>query len=239
MADKLTIKQERFAQGLFAGKSQREAYRQAFNTKKMSDNAVDVEASNLANSPKITLRLDELTNELKERNMITVEKVLNRWWDIATADPNEIIHIRRVCCRHCYGQDHKYQWRDQEEYQETVQSIIKYAQEQEKQPIIPGNDGGYGYNRLFSPHAECPYCSGEGTSEVHIEDTRKLSPKAKVLIAGVKQTNNGIEIKMQDQGKALENVARHLGMFIDRSEVKNDTTVTVNFNIPRPKADDK
>jgi phage terminase small subunit len=86
MADKLTIKQEKFTQGLFAGLSQREAYKQAFNTKKMADKTIDEEASKLANNPKVTTRLDELTDELKERNMVTVEKVLNELSHIAFDD---------------------------------------------------------------------------------------------------------------------------------------------------------
>lgn len=86
MADKLTIKQERFAQGLFAGLSQREAYRQAFNCEKMSDKTIDENASRLANSSKVTARLNELVNELKERNMVTVEKVLEELSHIAFDD---------------------------------------------------------------------------------------------------------------------------------------------------------
>jgi phage terminase small subunit len=86
MADKLTIKQEKFTQGLFAGLSQREAYKQAFNTKKMADKTIDEEASKLANNPKVTTRLDELTDELKERNMVTVEKVLDELSHIAFDD---------------------------------------------------------------------------------------------------------------------------------------------------------
>jgi phage terminase small subunit len=160
--------------------------------------------------------------------------VLQRWWDIATADPNEIVHIRRVCCRHCFGIDHQYKWRDEEEYQQAVQSAINFAREQEKEPVIPSNAGGYGYDRLLRPHPKCPYCQGEGIAEFHVEDTRDLSSKAKLLYAGVKQTNAGVEIKMQDQEKALENVARHLGMFVDKSEIKTDQNINVIFGIPRP-----
>jgi phage terminase small subunit len=86
MADKLTIKQEKYAQGLFAGLSQREAYKEAFNCSNMSDKTIDEEACKLANSPKITTRLLELTNELKERNMVTVEKVLEEMSHIAFDD---------------------------------------------------------------------------------------------------------------------------------------------------------
>jgi len=78
MADKpLTIKQEKFAQGLFAGLSQREAYIEAYDTKKMSNGAIDVEACKLSANPKVALRVKELQDELKERNMISVEYVLS------------------------------------------------------------------------------------------------------------------------------------------------------------------
>ena len=63
------------------------------------------------------------------------------------------------------------------------------------------------------PHPYCPQCAGEGKAEVFIADTRHLSDEARLLYAGTKLTAQGLEIKMHDQAKALENVARHLGMF--------------------------
>ncbi len=76
MADKLTIKQEKYVQGLFAGLSQREAYKQAYPCKNMSDKTIDEKACILAKNGKVRARLDDLTEELKSRNMVTVEKVL-------------------------------------------------------------------------------------------------------------------------------------------------------------------
>ena len=76
MAGKLTIKQEKYVQGLFAGLSQREAYKQAYNAGNMKDNTIDRVAYDMANNPKITARLRQLTDELKSRNMVTVERVL-------------------------------------------------------------------------------------------------------------------------------------------------------------------
>jgi phage terminase small subunit len=78
MADKLTIKQEKFAQGLFAGLSQREAYKQAYDCKKMTDKTIDEAACKLANDSKVITRIKELTDELKAKNMVTVEWVLKR-----------------------------------------------------------------------------------------------------------------------------------------------------------------
>lgn len=77
MADKLTIKQEKYAQGLFAGLSQREAYKQAYNCTNMQDKTVDEEACKLAALPKISTRVDELIEEVKTKNIVTKEWVLN------------------------------------------------------------------------------------------------------------------------------------------------------------------
>jgi len=229
--DRLTEKQEIFAQTLFAGKvTQREAYKLAYNCDNMKDKTIDEKACILAKDAKVRARIKELQDELKERNIVTAEEVLKHWHDIATADPNEIIHLRRVCCRHCYGKDFQYQWRDEEEYLQAVYRENKAAEENERPPVIISNDGGYGYNKLERPNTKCPYCWGEGSMEIHAEDTRHLSPKAKLLYAGVKQTKDGFEIKMRDQDKALENVARHLGMFVDKKEISGPDGGPIEIN---------
>lgn len=57
----LTAKQERFAQLVFQGCSQYDAYVQAYDSRS-TRNSIDVSASRLANNPKITLRIEELRN---------------------------------------------------------------------------------------------------------------------------------------------------------------------------------
>lgn len=184
--------------------------------------------------PKIAKRIEEARNDRAERTEITQDMVLQRWWDIATADPNEIIHLRRLCCRQCFGIDHQYQWRDEEEYQQAVQSAIAYAKVEGKEPVLPSDAGGYGFDKLLKPHPKCPYCQGEGIADLHVEDTRDLGYKAKLLYAGIKQTTAGIEIKFKDQDKALENVARHLGMFKDVTVHEGD----IVFHVKDPFKDD-
>ncbi|SDG47854.1 terminase small subunit [Desulfosporosinus hippei] len=175
--------------------------------------------------PEIQNAIQKAKEKRAERTEITADMVLQRWWDIATADPNEIIHLRRVCCRHCFGIDHQYQWRDEEEYQQAVRMAYDLAREQNKEPAIPSNAGGYGFDRLLRPHPKCPYCRGEGNADLHIEDTRHLSAKAKLLFAGIKQTQAGVEIKMRDQDKALENVARHIGMFTEKIDINGSMVI--------------
>lgn len=60
---KLTTKQELFVQHLVAGQSQRQAYKSAYKTDRMSEQAIDVQASKLIKDPKVTLRYRELLKQ--------------------------------------------------------------------------------------------------------------------------------------------------------------------------------
>jgi phage terminase small subunit len=90
--DTLTVKQEKFVQGLFRGLTQIDAYKKAYDCKKMSDDAIYVHASRLANSTKIALRLKELQDELKNRNMVTVERVIAEYAKLGFFDPRNLFH---------------------------------------------------------------------------------------------------------------------------------------------------
>jgi phage terminase small subunit len=91
--DSLTIKQEKFAQGLFAGLSQREAYKQAYDAENMTDKSIDEKACELAGNVKIQSRIKELTDELKERNMVTVERVLAELAKVGFANGSDFAKV--------------------------------------------------------------------------------------------------------------------------------------------------
>lgn len=73
---KLTPKQEKFCQKYIETGNASEAYRQSYNTNKMSDEAVKVEASKLLDNPKITLTLERLRSKHQKRHQITVDTLL-------------------------------------------------------------------------------------------------------------------------------------------------------------------
>jgi phage terminase small subunit len=123
MADKLTIKQERFAQGLFAGLSQREAYKQAYNAERMKDKTIDEAAARLAADSKVAARIQQLTDELKERNMVTVERVLAELAKVGFADIKDYLQYKTV--KAPVGED-----------KETGEPVIDYR------PIIDVIDSG-------------------------------------------------------------------------------------------------
>lgn len=72
----LTMKQEKFVQGIINGMSQREAYKSAYDTKNMSDNAIDREASLLMKNPKVTQRHKELVDEIAKPSIMTAQERL-------------------------------------------------------------------------------------------------------------------------------------------------------------------
>lgn len=184
--------------------------------------SADVTGARLLVNASVMSAIQKRQKERSERTEITQDMVLNRWWKIATADPNELISYRRVCCRHCFGQGHEYQWIDEAEYERAVDHAHAFAKESGTAPEIPSDAGGFGFDPSLRPHPKCPKCKGEGHGEVFAQDTRFVGEEAKALYAGVKITKEGLEIKMQDQGKAMENVARHLGMFNDKLTLKGE-----------------
>jgi phage terminase small subunit len=54
---------------------------------------------------------------------------------------------------------------------------------------------------------------------VKVKQTTDMPEDKLGAIAGIKEGANGIEIKLNDKGKALELIGRHLGMFKDKLEV--------------------
>lgn len=156
--------------------------------------------------------IQELLEAKRGKFSISTQQVLHRLWLIASADPNELIELRRVNCRYCWGEAHGYQWVERE-------FLGACALAESKGKVIPDYAGGFGFNSIADPHPECPECHGEGEQQLAPKDTRDLSPAARALYAGIEQTRDGIKIKTHDQLTALLNLGKHLGMFVDRKEL--------------------
>ncbi|HEX7854457.1 MAG TPA: terminase small subunit [Sphingobium sp.] len=197
----------------------RAAIRAGFSAK-----TANVKGCQLYNDPRIRAAIEASIAERMERTKITADMVLDRWWQIANADPNEVVSYRHLCCRYCFGKDHAYHWRDIREHDEAVAAARK-----RKAGTDPANDGGFGFDATLPPHPKCPRCDGQGIERVHVADTRLLTGSAKLLYAGVKSGKDGLEVKLRDQEKALDNVARHLGMFNDKLDVNHAGTVNVTI----------
>jgi phage terminase small subunit len=72
----LTAKQEKFIQNIVKGFNQREAYKDAYNCKSMSDNAIDREACLLMKNPKVAQRHRELVDAIAKPTIMTAQERL-------------------------------------------------------------------------------------------------------------------------------------------------------------------
>ena len=72
----LTAKQEEFAKAIVEGMNQADAYRSAYNTERMSDNAIYREASLLMSNPKVAQRIKELREQLAAPSIMTAQERL-------------------------------------------------------------------------------------------------------------------------------------------------------------------
>ncbi|MBD8493843.1 terminase small subunit [Pseudomonas syringae] len=209
----LTAKQQRFVtEYLLDLNATQAAIRAGYSTRRAKDYAYQ-----LMQRIDVTEAIEAAMEKRSRRTEITKDMVLTRYWMIATADPNELSIHRRVCCRHCFGRGHAYQWEDDEEFEQATARALKT-----KGAMLPADDGGYGFDHTLRPHPKCPKCKGEGHGDVLWGDTRDASPAGKALYARVKKTKNGFEIVTHDQLVALGMVARHLGMFVDKETAPLD-----------------
>lgn len=64
--------------------------------------------------------------------------------------------------------------------------------------------------------------------KVYIKDTDDLPDTVLDNITGLKQTKDGVEVKFSDRQKALVDLGRYFGMFVDRMAVTTDLTVKVD-----------
>lgn len=82
----LTAKQEHFVQNIIKGMSQADAYRSAYNCKRMSDNAIYVNASKLVADAKVALRIKELREQLAAPAIMSAQERLEWLTGIIKSD---------------------------------------------------------------------------------------------------------------------------------------------------------
>lgn len=176
-------------------------------------NTAYVNATRMLRNAKVSRAITDALAERERRTEITQDAVLKMWWDIATADVNELTEYRRLCCRHCWGFGFNYQWRDSIEFEDaTKKSVVA------KKPP-PQDVGGYGYDETLDPNPDCPRCNGAGIGRAYFHDTRDLTGPARRVFAGVKEGKFGVEVITRNQDEALKMVAQHLGMLKNKTEL--------------------
>lgn len=217
---KLTPQQERFCQEYVTDlNGTQSAIRAGYSTRTANE-----QAGRLLSHVSVRSRIDELKAERATRTQITADRVLTEAWNIATADPRELVEYRVGACRYCFGKEHRYHRTASEFERAEAEHAVKEQKAIEDGKPHPGEfdpQGGVGYNKLADPNPECPECFGEGIGRTVFKDTSKVSPAVASLFAGVKETKDGLEIKLHSKDGALEKMFKHMGLYEADNRQKN------------------
>jgi hypothetical protein len=172
-----------------------------------------------------------------ERSVKGAAHVLNKLWDIETADPRDLVEIWKVPCRFCWGVNGQYQFTRTEAHRRMQAHELGLAGKPLEALFPCGRaeaaawhagsaelaldpQGGDGYTSNRDPNPTCTECGGDGVTIQHVTDTRKLTAGGRALYRGVKVTKEGhFEVLMADQALARDMLARHYGVAIERKRL--------------------
>lgn len=214
----LSEKEKVFVREYLACLNASQAYRKAFNYKGKNANVLGPQ---LLAKPSVSAAIAAKQAVVLEKLDLKADDVVERYTRIALADPGELTQHRIGSCRFCHGIDHEFQWKTPREFRKALLEaelrLPKKATRKQKE-ALPSDEGGFGYDLTRDPNPDCPECNGLGVPYVTFADTTKLSDDARLLFEAVEQTNTGLKLKITDRAKALEAVAKHLGVLKDKVE---------------------
>ena len=153
---------------------------------------------------------------------MSADEVVRRLARMASADERELMELRVGCCRFCWGAGHRYQYTVAE--MERAEAEHAAAVERDEASGDFDERGGPGFNANDAANPECPECFGDGKVRTVFKDTRYLTEGASMLFAGIKETKEGLEVKLHSRADALTSLGRHFGIF----DKDNKRTVEVN-----------
>ncbi len=88
----LTAKQEEFAVAVAGGKSQSDAYRQAYDAENMTQSQIWVESSTLAKNQKVADRIAFLRNSVASETILKAADILNETRRMASVTARDFVH---------------------------------------------------------------------------------------------------------------------------------------------------
>jgi len=193
---------------------------------------IHVQASRLIRRDNVKAAIQAGQDRLTQIGFDKAKGLVDRWWSIINTTPADIVTVKKEACRHCFGKDHEYQWRNENEYEAALNKAVWAMHPGEKEavkrsktrtaarkgsrtlhPDIPLPIGGFGFSPTKKPSPDCPNCAGRGVTIVDLPDVESLNEEQAAMIDGIKTTQHGVEVKFADRTKAMDFLARHLGLF--------------------------
>jgi phage terminase small subunit len=196
-----------------ASTAYRLAYNVGYNTQPTT---VWADAQRTLARPLVAARILELEALAAASTIVKARDILQDQVDISKADANDLIRVRSLCCRYCWGVGHAYQWQEIEWVNAAADALDMGVNPLTNQPLVraPSDRGGFGFDPQREPNATCPHCRGAGVRVVYVTDSEKLTGKARKLYKGVKLGAKGdLEVLMANSEDARKEVSKLLGAY--------------------------
>ena len=213
----MTPKQKRFVEEYLVDLNAAAAYRRAGYL--ATGNSAEVNASRLLRNAQVKSAIATARDRQSQKLQISSDRAIAEAWNILLADPRDLVAYHIGCCRYCWGNGFRFQRTAAEMARDRAAQAAETTGAFDEQ-------GGIGFHAKREPNRDCPECFGDGVGRVRVMDTRHFSPAAAALYAGIKQTRDGIEVKMHSKVDALEKVCKHLGLY-DRVRAGTDLLAKV------------
>ncbi|MGE4244291.1 terminase small subunit [Ramlibacter sp.] len=194
----------------------------------VSEGSARTMAARLLAKVHVKQEIATLAEKVSQRAEITAAKVVQTAWDMMTADAREFCELHVGCCRNCWGRGFRWQRTDGELADARAAHQAKRLELSGKALAKLGQfdeQGGGGFDARREPNEQCPTCGGAGNPRTVFKDTRKLSPGAAQLFAGVKETDKGLEVKTHSKDAAVDKLMRHFGLYRDKIELTMPTVL--------------
>lgn len=235
----LTPREMRFLAVYLAQESRNgaQAYREAISAKAAPTTAATAASKILAKAD-VAMMVTRFDERLTERLVMGAEDLTRMWSSVITTDRNELSELIRVPCRYCHSENdfpqetrHERATRKRE-FDRRQREITASARPNAMLVLEPFDEmGGIGYSERKPINPDCDGCHGRGEERVIFKDTTKLSPAARAVFEGVKQTRDGLEVKMYSRADAAAALAKRWG--IGGGDPKPPAPVTPTNVTPR------
>ncbi|NDY89748.1 terminase small subunit [Ideonella livida] len=194
-----------------------------------SPNGASVTAFRLLSDPKVKAVIQAHEAALAKHLGISIEEYARETMAMATADPQELMQMRRVCCRYCHSPDPTKPLMKPSEVtaarQEHEARRAELLAKSGKDVMPEFEEPVAWYNPKQDPNPECLECRGEGEVQPFFADTRALKGSARKLFRGLRVGKDGLEMKTADQDAHWANMGRIIGAFKDRDQEPDATDV--------------
>lgn len=179
--------------------------------------AANAAARNLKN-PAVKVVIDYLMEKEIAHIRTTADSVLETIEAMVKADVNDIVQLRRVACRYCYGTNYMYQETPSELVERTRRHDEAVARAEKFGDIMPRFDNTIelGYNGWRDPHPDCPECWGAGVEKLYFHDTRTMSLGARALYSGAQWGRDGLKVTLLSKDAAIDRLAKHHKLYEDK-----------------------